>query len=50
MSVAPEAVWDVLADPFQYAHWVVGSKEIRAADPGSRRRGRGSITPSGLAR
>ena len=32
MPVAPEAVWDVLADPFQYAHWVVGSKEIRAAD------------------
>jgi uncharacterized protein YndB with AHSA1/START domain len=34
MPVPPEAVWDVLADPFQYGDWVVGSKEIRAADPG----------------
>jgi uncharacterized protein YndB with AHSA1/START domain len=33
MPVAPEAVWGVLADPFQYAHWVVGSKEVRDADP-----------------
>ena len=29
----PEAVWRVLADPSSYAHWVVGSKRIRAADP-----------------
>jgi uncharacterized protein YndB with AHSA1/START domain len=34
MPVPPEAVWDVLADPFQYAYWVVGSKEVRDADPG----------------
>jgi uncharacterized protein YndB with AHSA1/START domain len=34
MPVAPEAVWDVLADPYQYAYWVVGSKEVRDADPG----------------
>jgi carbon monoxide dehydrogenase subunit G len=34
MPVAAEAVWDVLADPFQYAHWVVGSKDVRDADPG----------------
>ena len=37
----PETVWDVLADPDSYAHWVVGSKRIRDADanwptPGSR--------------
>jgi len=29
----PEAVWRVLADPSSYAHWVVGTKRIRAADP-----------------
>jgi uncharacterized protein YndB with AHSA1/START domain len=33
MPVAPEVVWDVLADPAAYAEWVVGSKEIRDADP-----------------
>jgi uncharacterized protein YndB with AHSA1/START domain len=41
MPVAPEAVWDVLADPSSYAYWVVGSKAIRDADasfpaPGTR--------------
>ena len=34
MLVAPEAVWDVLADPASYQYWVVGSKAIRDADPG----------------
>ena len=34
MPVPPEAVWDSLADPSGYAYWVVGSKEIRDADPG----------------
>ena len=29
----PETVWRVLADPRTYAHWVVGSKRIRDADP-----------------
>ena len=29
----PQAVWDVLADPDSYAHWVVGSKRVRDADP-----------------
>jgi uncharacterized protein YndB with AHSA1/START domain len=29
----PETVWRVLADPRSYAHWVVGSKRIRDADP-----------------
>ena len=29
----PETVWKVLADPGSYAHWVVGSKRIRDADP-----------------
>lgn len=41
MPVAPEAVWDALADPGGYGYWVVGSKEIRDVDadwpnPGSR--------------
>jgi uncharacterized protein YndB with AHSA1/START domain len=34
MPVASEVVWDVLADPASYQYWVVGSKAIRAADPG----------------
>ena len=29
----PETVWRVLADPRSYAHWVVGSKRVRDADP-----------------
>ena len=29
----PETIWQVLADPASYAHWVVGSKRIRDADP-----------------
>lgn len=33
MPVPPEAVWDALADPAGYGYWVVGSKEIRDADP-----------------
>jgi uncharacterized protein YndB with AHSA1/START domain len=33
MPVAPEAVWAALADPGGYGYWVVGSKEIRDADP-----------------
>jgi uncharacterized protein YndB with AHSA1/START domain len=33
MPVAPEAVWDALADPGAYADWVVGSRAIRDADP-----------------
>jgi hypothetical protein len=32
MPVAPEAIWDVLADPGSYGYWVLGSKEIRDAD------------------
>jgi uncharacterized protein YndB with AHSA1/START domain len=34
MPVPPEAVWGALADPAGYAYWVVGSKEVRDADPG----------------
>jgi uncharacterized protein YndB with AHSA1/START domain len=34
MPVPPDSVWDVLADPDSYAYWVVGSKAVRAADPG----------------
>ena len=33
-SVPPARVFAVLSDPQSYAHWVVGSKEIRGADPG----------------
>jgi len=41
MPVSPEDVWEVLADPGEYAYWVVGSKVIRDADanwpePGSK--------------
>jgi uncharacterized protein YndB with AHSA1/START domain len=41
VDAAPEAVFDVLADPFSYGHWVVGSSETRDADgdwpsPGSK--------------
>jgi uncharacterized protein YndB with AHSA1/START domain len=34
MPVPPEAVWAALADAGGYGYWVVGSKEIRAADAG----------------
>jgi uncharacterized protein YndB with AHSA1/START domain len=33
VDAAPEDVFAVLADPGAYADWVVGSKEIRDADP-----------------
>jgi uncharacterized protein YndB with AHSA1/START domain len=33
MPVPVDAVWDALADPSSYAYWVVGSKEIRDAEP-----------------
>jgi uncharacterized protein YndB with AHSA1/START domain len=33
MAVSPAALWDALADPDGYGHWVVGSKQIRDADP-----------------
>jgi uncharacterized protein YndB with AHSA1/START domain len=33
MPVPPEAVWEALADPRGYGYWVVGSKDIRDADP-----------------
>ena len=34
MSATPEQVWQVIADPYAYADWVVGAKEIRGHDPG----------------
>ncbi|HEX5146661.1 MAG TPA: SRPBCC domain-containing protein [Conexibacter sp.] len=34
MPVAPEAVWDALADAYGYGYWVVGSSEIRDVDDG----------------
>jgi uncharacterized protein YndB with AHSA1/START domain len=41
IAAPAEAIWDVLADAYCYHRWVVGAKEIRAADgswptPGSR--------------
>jgi uncharacterized protein YndB with AHSA1/START domain len=32
-GASPETVWQVLADPQAYGHWVVGSSEIRGWDP-----------------
>ena len=32
VNAPPEAVFDVLADPRTYSEWVVGSREVRAAD------------------
>jgi uncharacterized protein YndB with AHSA1/START domain len=34
VAAPPEAVFAVLSDPRSFARWVVGSREIRAADPG----------------
>lgn len=34
IAAPPAAVWAVLADPDNYAGWVVGSRDIRDADPG----------------
>jgi len=39
IAASPVAVFDVLSDPQAYAHWVVGAKEIRGADPGFPKRG-----------
>jgi uncharacterized protein YndB with AHSA1/START domain len=41
IDVPPDAVFDVLADPETYAHWVVGSSEVRGVEgdwpePGSK--------------
>ena len=33
IQASPERVFEVLSDPRAYSHWVVGSKEIRDADP-----------------
>jgi uncharacterized protein YndB with AHSA1/START domain len=33
VDAPPEAVFDVLADPQSYAHWVVGASRTREADP-----------------
>ena len=34
IDVPPEAVWDVLADGWQYSGWVVGSQKVRDVDTG----------------
>ncbi len=33
VDAPPDAVFDVLADAGSYAHWVVGSSQVRASDP-----------------
>ena len=33
IDAPPEQVFDVLSDPFSYEDWVVGTTEIRGADP-----------------
>lgn len=33
IDASPERVWAVLADPDNYAHWVVGCRDIRDAHP-----------------
>jgi uncharacterized protein YndB with AHSA1/START domain len=33
ISVSPERVFEVLSEPRSFARWVVGSREIRRADP-----------------
>jgi uncharacterized protein YndB with AHSA1/START domain len=34
VEAPPERVWQVLADPSCYPHWVVGAKHLRGADHG----------------
>jgi uncharacterized protein YndB with AHSA1/START domain len=50
IDAPPERVWAVLADPYTYGEWVVGSDTIRDADeswprPGSRLHHRVGIGP-----
>lgn len=33
VAATPDEVWSVLADPWSYATWVVGTVKIRDADP-----------------
>jgi uncharacterized protein YndB with AHSA1/START domain len=33
IDAPPERVWEVLADPYSYDDWVVGTRKIRSADP-----------------
>lgn len=33
IATTPERIFEVLGDPRSYAYWVVGSKDIRDADP-----------------
>ena len=39
VDAPPEAVFDVLADPQSYAHWVVGASRTRKADAAWPKRG-----------
>lgn len=54
MAASPDDVWQILAEPEHYAHWVVGSSEIRGWDeewpaPGSRFYHRVGAKPATLA-
>jgi uncharacterized protein YndB with AHSA1/START domain len=33
VAAPPDAVWEILADPYSYSEWVVGTREILSADP-----------------
>lgn len=47
ISAAPRQVWEILADPRSYAHWVFGSREIEAADPHTAAAGHGGAARAG---
>ena len=54
VATPPETVWEVLAEPQHYGHWVVGSSEIRGWDddwpePGSRFYHRVGFSPLTIA-
>jgi hypothetical protein len=44
ISAAPQVVFELLGDPSIYADWVVGSREIQAAEPSWPEQGAGSTT------
>ena len=48
IDAPPEAVWDVLADGWFYATWVVGASRVRDVDRTWPASGRGSTTRSGV--
>jgi len=53
IPATPEQIWAVLADPHSYERWVVGAKDIRAADgewpePGSKLQHTSGLGPFSL--